>query len=46
MIKATVLSQLSKLSERSKFSECQLKLVATEIGIENDYSQQLFRGGT
>ena len=47
MIKATVLSKLSKLSEHSKCSECQLKLVATEIGIEHDdYLQQIFRGGT
>ena len=47
MIKATVLSKLSKLSERSKCSECQLKLVAKEIGIKHeDYLQQLFRGGT
>ena len=47
MIKATVLSKLSKLSERSTCSECQLKLVATEIGIEHDdYLQQLFRVGT
>ena len=47
MIKATVLSKLSKLGERSKCSECQLKLVAKEIGIEHDdYLQQLFRGGT
>ena len=46
-IKATVLSKLSKLSERYKCSECQLKLVSTEIGIERDYYlQQLFRGGT
>ena len=47
MIKATVLSKLSKLSEHSKCSECQLKPVATEIGIEHDdYLQQIFRGGT
>ena len=47
MIKATVLNKLSKLSERSKYSEHQLKLVATEIGIEHDdFLQQLFRGAT
>ena len=47
MIKATVLNKLSKLSERSKYSEYQLKLVATEIGIEHDdFLQQLFRGAT
>ena len=46
-MKATVLSELSKLSERSKCSECQLKLVATESGIaHDDYLQQLFRGST
>ena len=44
IIKPTV---LSKLSERFKCSECQLKLVATESGIEqDDYLQQLFHGGT
>ena len=43
----TVLSELYKLSERSKCCECQLKLVATEIEKEHDDSlQQLFRGGT
>ena len=43
----TVLSELSKLSKRSKCCECQLKLVATEIEKEHDdYLQQLFRGGT
>ena len=42
--KATLLSELS---ERSKCSECQLKFVATESGIEHDgYLQQLSRGGT
>ena len=44
-IKATVLSELSKLSERSKCSECQLKFLDTESEI-NDYLQQLSRGGT
>ena len=39
--------ELSKLIERYKCSECQLKLVATESGIvHDDYLQQLFRGGT
>ena len=43
----TVRSELSKLSERSKCSERQRKLVATESGIaHDDYLQQLFRGGT
>ena len=42
--KATTLSELSELSERFKCSECQLKLVATEIGIEHDDLQQPFRG--
>ena len=43
----TVLSELSKLNEHPKCSECQLKLVATGNGIEyDDYLQQLFRGGT
>ena len=46
IMKASVLSELSKLSERSKCPECQLKLVVTESGIElDDYLQQLFRGG-
>ena len=44
--KATTLSELSELSERFKCSECQLKLVATETGIEHDDLQQPFRGGT
>ena len=40
--KGTVLSELSKLWEHSKCSECQLKLVATVSGIEHDdYLQQL-----
>ena len=40
----TVLSELSKLNEHPKCSECQLKLVATGNGIEyDDYLQQLFR---
>ena len=44
---ATVLSELFKLRERSKCSECQLKLVARESGIEHDdYLQPLFCGGT
>ena len=39
--------ELSKRIERYKYSECQLKLVATESGIaHDDYLQQLFRGGT
>ena len=47
IIQATVLSEISKLSKRFKFSECQLKLVATESGIEHDdYLQQLFHGCT
>ena len=47
IIKPTVLSQSSKLSKRSKCSEWQLKLVATESGIElDDYLHQVFRGGT
>ena len=53
IIKATVLSprpppsQLSRLSKRSKCSEWQLKLKATESEIELDnYLQQLFSGGT
>ena len=36
MIKTTVLSKLPKLSERSKCSGCQFKLVATEVGIDHD----------
>ena len=44
---ATVLSELSKLSEHSKCSTCQHKLVATESGIEHDdHLQQLSREGT
>ena len=44
--KATVLSQLSKLSKRSNCSEWQLEVVATESGKEpDDYLQQLFHGG-
>ena len=40
--KGAVLSELSKLREHSRCSECQLKLVATESGIEHDdYLQQL-----
>ena len=47
MKKAAVLSELSKLCERSYWSECQTKLAAIESGIEDDnYLQQLFRGGT
>ena len=43
----SVLSELSKLNERSKCSECQLKLAFTESGIEHDdYLQQRSRGGT
>ena len=46
-IKTTGLNDLSKLSERSKCPECQLKLVATESGIErDDYLQLLSPGGT
>ena len=46
--KGAVLIELSKLSEHSKCSKCQLKLVATESGIEhNDYhAVHLSRGGT
>ena len=41
------LSELSKLSERFKCSECQLKLGATENGIEHDgFQHQLSCGGT
>ena len=42
-IKAAVLSELSKLSERAnKCSESQFKLVATESGTEHDdYLQQI-----
>ena len=46
IIRATVISELSKPIELSKCSDCQLKFLATEIGIEhNDYLLQLFRGG-
>ena len=45
--KGTVLSELSKLSEHSMYSECQLKFVTTESVIEHDdYLQQLSNGGT
>ena len=38
--KGAVLSKISKLREHSKWSECQLKLVATESGIEHDHCLQ------
>ena len=45
--KGIVLSELSKLSEHSMCSECQLKFVTTESVIEHDnYLQQLSNGGT
>ena len=45
--KGTILSELSKLSEHSMCSECQLKFVTTESVIEHDdYLQQLLNGGT
>ena len=45
--KGAVLGEFSKLSAYCNCSECQLKLVTTESGIEHDgYLQQLSRGST
>ena len=42
IIKATIPSELSKLSKRSSCSKFKLKLAALEIGIEHDdYLQRL-----